>query len=256
MPTHRTRGEAQIGPLPLGRRGARRAPPPQPLSQRARGTNSVRFPPGRPSISIAARAGSSSAIAARSIPSRWKRRSPSAPIARTRAPTGMGPDAVIDEVLKSGLRGRGGRVSPSPASGRPPARSSPTLSTSFGTPTEGDPGAFMDRSVLEGDPHAVIEGMLIGSLAVGAHEGYIRPQRFRWPFPPSPHAIQQAEEARPPGRRHLRQRLALRIKVRRGAGAFVCGEETSLIASIEGYAGEPALGRPSLPSRACGSSPR
>ncbi len=106
----------------------------------------------------------------------------------------------------------------------------------------------MDRSVLEGDPHAVIEGMLIGSLAVGAHEGYIY-VRSEYPLAVSTitHAIRQAEEGGLLGDDIFGSGHALRIKVRRGAGAFVCGEETSLIASIEGYAGEPRP-RPPFPA--------
>ena len=110
--------------------------------------------------------------------------------------TGMGPEAVIEEVLKSGLRGRGGAGFPTGRKWQTARRSSPTSSTSICNADEGDPGAFMDRSVLEGDPHAVIEGMLIGSLAIGAHEGYIY-VRSEYPLAVSTitHAIRQAEAA-------------------------------------------------------------
>ena len=165
-----------------------------------------------------------------------------------RALTGMGPDAVIEEVLKSGLRGRGGAGFPTGRKWQTARQIESDVKYIICNADEGDPGAFMDRSVLEGDPHAVIEGMLIGSLAIGAHEGYIY-VRSEYPLAVSTitHAIQQAEEGGLLGDDIFGSGHSLRIKVRRGAGAFVCGEETSLIASIEGYAGEPRP-RPPFPA--------
>ena len=106
---------------------------------------------------------------------------------------------------------------------------------------EGDPGAYMDRSILEGDPHSVIEGMIIGAFAIGAHEGYIY-VRDEYPLAIQKLriALQQAEEDWALGREHLRFRiLSLKINLFRGGGAFVCGESTALMASIEGKVGEP-----------------
>jgi NADH:ubiquinone oxidoreductase subunit F (NADH-binding)/NAD-dependent dihydropyrimidine dehydrogenase PreA subunit/(2Fe-2S) ferredoxin len=165
-----------------------------------------------------------------------------------RALTGLGPDAVIEEVLKSGLRGRGGAGFPTGRKWQTARQVESDVKYVICNADEGDPGAFMDRSVLEGDPHAVIEGMIIGSLAVGAHEGYVY-VRSEYPLAVSTvtHAIRQAEESGLLGDDIFGSGHALRLKVRRGAGAFVCGEETSLIASIEGYAGEPRP-RPPFPA--------
>ena len=111
---------------------------------------------------------------------------------------------------------------------------------------EGDPGAFMDRSVLEGDPHAVMEGMLIGSFAIGADEGFIY-VRSEYPLAVSTitHAISRPKRG-PVGRQYLRQRPSSASRSP-GAGAFVCGEETALIASLEGHSGEPQP-RPPFPA--------
>ena len=165
-----------------------------------------------------------------------------------RALTGLGAEAVIEEVLKSGLRGRGGAGFPTGRKWQTARQVESDVKYVICNADEGDPGAFMDRSVLEGDPHAVIEGMLIGSLAVGAHEGYIY-VRSEYPLAVSTitGAIRQAEESGLLGDDIFGSGHSLRIKVRRGAGAFVCGEETSLIASIEGYAGEPRP-RPPFPA--------
>ena len=165
-----------------------------------------------------------------------------------RALTGLGAEAVIEEVLKSGLRGRGGAGFPTGRKWQTARQVESDVKYVICNADEGDPGAFMDRSVLEGDPHAVIEGMLIGSLAIGAHEGYIY-VRSEYPLAVSTitHAIRQAEESGLLGDDIFGSGHSLRIKVRRGAGAFVCGEETSLIASIEGYAGEPRP-RPPFPA--------
>jgi NADH:ubiquinone oxidoreductase subunit F (NADH-binding)/Pyruvate/2-oxoacid:ferredoxin oxidoreductase delta subunit/(2Fe-2S) ferredoxin len=165
-----------------------------------------------------------------------------------RALTGMGAEAVIDEVLKSGLRGRGGAGFPTGRKWQTARQVDSDAKYVICNADEGDPGAFMDRSVLEGDPHVVIEGMLIGSLAIGAHEGYIY-VRSEYPLAVSTitHAIGQAEASGLLGDDIFGSGHSFRIKVRRGAGAFVCGEETSLIASIEGYAGDPRP-RPPFPA--------
>jgi len=160
----------------------------------------------------------------------------------------MTPDEVIEEVLQSGLRGRGGAGFPT---GRKWgfARKSPSdVKYVICNADEGDPGAFMDRSVLEGDPHAVLEGMITAAYAIGASQGYIY-VRSEYPLAVSTitHAIAQAEQHGLLGDDILGSGFSFRITVRRGAGAFVCGEETSLIASIEGHSGEPRS-RPPYPA--------
>ncbi len=162
--------------------------------------------------------------------------------------TEMTPREVIDQVTKSGLRGRGG-------AGYPTGLKWSTVSKSVGTKKyvicngdEGDPGAFMDRSVLESDPHRVLEGMLIAAYAVGASEGfaYVRAEyplavkRLRT-------AIRQAERVGLLGSDICGTRFSFRVDVRLGAGAFVCGEETALIASVEGKRGTPRP-RPPYPA--------
>ncbi|TET39083.1 MAG: hydrogenase, partial [Dehalococcoidia bacterium] len=114
---------------------------------------------------------------------------------------------------------------------------------------EGDPGAYMDRSVLEGDPHSVLEGMIIGAYAIGAHEGYIY-VRAEYPLAVKNLgiAIKQAEEYGLLGQNIFDSGFDFTIKVDRGAGAFVCGEETALIAALEGRVGEPRL-RPPYPAQ-------
>lgn len=161
----------------------------------------------------------------------------------------MTPEAVIEEVKNSGLRGRGGAGFPT------------GLKWSFckATPSdkkyiicnadEGDPGAFMDRGVLEGDPHSIIEGMIIGAYAIGADEGYVY-CRAEYPLAIK-HleiAIKQAEEAGYLGDNILGFGFNFRLQVRAGAGAFVCGEETALMASIEGKRGMPRV-RPPFPAQ-------
>jgi len=160
----------------------------------------------------------------------------------------MTPEAVIDEVLGSGLRGRGGAGFPTGRKWQTARQVESDVKYVICNADEGDPGAFMDRSVLEGDPHAVLEGMIIGAFAVGAHEGYIY-VRSEYPLAVSTieHAIQEAEKLGLLGDDIFGSGFSLRVKVRRGAGAFVCGEETSLIASIEGHAGEPRT-RPPFPA--------
>jgi len=165
-----------------------------------------------------------------------------------RALTGMNADAVIDEVLNSGLRGRGGAGFPTGRKWRTARQTESATKYLICNADEGDPGAFMDRSVLEGDPHAVIEGMLIGSFAIGATQGYVY-VRSEYPLAVSTitRAIADAEKRGLLGDDIFGSGHSFRIKVRRGAGAFVCGEETSLIASIEGRPGEPRP-RPPFPA--------
>jgi len=162
--------------------------------------------------------------------------------------TEMNPQQVISEVTTSGLRGRGG-------AGYPTGLKWSTVSKAVGTQKfvicnadEGDPGAFMDRSVLESDPHRVLEGMLIAAYSVGASEGYIY-IRAEYPLAIKrlKTAIRQAERLGLLGANICGTRFSLRIDLRLGAGAFVCGEETALIASIEGKRGTPRP-RPPYPA--------
>ena len=166
-----------------------------------------------------------------------------------KALTGMKPEEVIAEVLQSGLRGRGGAGFPTGQKWETARQAAADRKYVVCNADEGDPGAFMDRSVLEGDPHAVIEGMIVASYAIGAHEGYIY-VRSEYPLAVSTvtRAIEEAQSRGLLGDDILGSGHALRIKVRRGAGAFVCGEETALIASIEGRAGEPCP-RPPFPAQ-------
>ncbi|MHB9132449.1 MAG: NADH-ubiquinone oxidoreductase-F iron-sulfur binding region domain-containing protein [Armatimonadota bacterium] len=160
----------------------------------------------------------------------------------------MTPEAVIEEVLKSGLRGRGG-------AGFPTGQKWKFARQAVGSPKylicnadEGDPGAFMDRSVLEGDPHAVLEGMLIAAYAIGASEGYLY-VRSEYPLAilSLQRAIAQMREAGLLGENILGSGLNFDLIIKEGAGAFVCGEETALIASIEGKRGMPNP-RPPFPA--------
>ena len=165
-----------------------------------------------------------------------------------KALTEMTSREVIEQVTKSGLRGRGG-------AGYPTGLKWSTVSKSVGTQKyvicnadEGDPGAFMDRSVLESDPHRVLEGMLIAAYAVGAAEGYIY-VRAEYPLAIKRlrNAIRQAERLGLLGSNICGTRFSFRVDVRLGAGAFVCGEETALIASVEGKRGTPRP-RPPYPA--------
>jgi bidirectional [NiFe] hydrogenase diaphorase subunit len=163
--------------------------------------------------------------------------------------TEMTPSEVIQEVVKSGLRGRGG-------AGYPTGLKWSTVSKAVGkqkyvicNADEGDPGAFMDRSVLESDPHRVLEGMLIAAYAVGASEGFIY-VRAEYPLAIKRlrTAIRQAERIGLLGSNICGTRFGFHIDLRLGAGAFVCGEETALIASVEGRRGTPRP-RPPYPAQ-------
>jgi bidirectional [NiFe] hydrogenase diaphorase subunit len=166
-----------------------------------------------------------------------------------KALTEMSPADVIQEITKSGLRGRGGAGYPTGLKWSTVAKAIGKQKYVICNADEGDPGAFMDRSVLESDPHRVLEGMLIAAYAVGASEGfiYVRAeyplaiQRLRT-------AIRQAERMGLVGASICGTRFNFHIDLRLGAGAFVCGEETALIASVEGKRGAPRP-RPPYPAQ-------
>ena len=158
------------------------------------------------------------------------------------------PEWVIEEVLASGLRGRGGAGFPTGQKWRFAHDSPGPVKYLICNGDEGDPGAFMDASIMDGDPHAVIEGMLIGSFAIGAHEGYIY-VRAEYPLAVKRLrlAIAQAEERGFLGDGVFGSDWDFHLKIKEGAGAFVCGEETALMASIEGRRGMPRV-RPPFPA--------
>jgi NADH-quinone oxidoreductase subunit F len=160
----------------------------------------------------------------------------------------MDPEAVIDEILESGLRGRGGAGFPTGLKWRFARKAAGDEKYVVCNADEGDPGAFMDRSVLEGDPHSVIEGMLICGYAIGAKHGIIY-CRAEYPLAIK-HlniAIEQARERGFLGKNILGSGFDFDIYIKEGAGAFVCGEETALMASIEGKRGMPRP-RPPFPA--------
>ena len=154
--------------------------------------------------------------------------------------TEMTPEQVINEVLKSGLRGRGGAGFPTGKKWQFAAASKADQKYMICNADEGDPGAFMDRSVLEGDPHSVLEAMAIGGYAIGASEGYIY-VRAEYPIAVKrlEIAINQARDYGLLGKNIFGSGFDFDIFIRLGAGAFVCGEETALMHSIEGGRGEP-----------------
>jgi NADH:ubiquinone oxidoreductase subunit F (NADH-binding)/(2Fe-2S) ferredoxin/Pyruvate/2-oxoacid:ferredoxin oxidoreductase delta subunit len=150
------------------------------------------------------------------------------------------PEDVIEEIKKSGLRGRGGAGFPTGLKWEMARNAQGDEKYIICNADEGDPGAFMDRAVIEGNPHAVIEGMLIGGYAIGAKRGYVY-IRAEYPLAVErlKKALWQAEERNLLGRNILNSGFNFDIKIKLGAGAFVCGEETALIASIEGKRGMP-----------------
>lgn len=161
----------------------------------------------------------------------------------------ISPAEVIKMISDSGLRGRGGGGFPTGLKWKFAAQSESTEKYIICNADEGDPGAFMDRSLLEGDPHAVLEGMMIGGYAIGAHKGYIY-CRAEYPLAIKRLniAIEQARSKGYLGRTlHESTGFTFDIVVKEGAGAFVCGEETALIASIEGRRGMPRK-RPPFPA--------
>lgn len=160
----------------------------------------------------------------------------------------MTPEQVVEEMKKTGLRGRGGGGFPTGMKWGFCQKSPGPKKYIICNADEGDPGAFMDRSLLEGDPHAVLEGMAIGAYAIGADEGYIY-CRAEYPLAIKRlrNAIAQAEEAGLLGNNILGTNFSCHIHIKEGAGAFVCGEETALMASIEGQRGMPRP-RPPFPA--------
>jgi len=170
--------------------------------------------------------------------------------ALTKALLTMTPEAVIDEVRASGLRGRGGAGFLTGLKWELCRKNVERAGSGYiiCNADEGDPGAFMDRSVVEGNPHAVIEGMIIGAYAMGVHEGFVY-IRTEYPLAVDNlrNAIRQAEAAGFLGSDILGSGFEFGLHVRLGAGAFVCGEETALMASIEGRIGEPRP-RPPYPA--------
>jgi NADH:ubiquinone oxidoreductase subunit F (NADH-binding)/NAD-dependent dihydropyrimidine dehydrogenase PreA subunit len=160
----------------------------------------------------------------------------------------MTPEEVIEELKVSGLRGRGGAGFPTWLKWTLARRSESETKYLICNGDEGDPGAFMNRSVLEGDPHAVIEGMIIGAYAIGAQQGYIY-VRAEYPIAIRTLriAIQQAREYGLLGEDIFGSGFSFDLEIRMGAGAFVCGEETALMRSIEGARGMPST-RPPYPA--------
>jgi len=156
---------------------------------------------------------------------------------------------VIEEIKKSGLRGRGGAGFPTGLKWEFANKAKGDKKYMVCNADEGDPGAFMDRSVLEGDPHSVIEGMVIGAYAIGANEGFIY-CRAEYPLAIKRLniAIEQAEKEGYLGNNILGTDFSFHLSIKQGAGAFVCGEETALIASIEGKRGMPRI-RPPFPAQ-------
>jgi NADH-quinone oxidoreductase subunit F len=154
--------------------------------------------------------------------------------------TKMSPEQVIEDVIEAGLRGRGGAGFPTGLKWRfaREAQGQPKYVICNGD--EGDPGAFMDRSVLEGDPHAVLEGMIIGAYAIGSSQGYVY-VRNEYPLAVSnlTVAIKQAEKYGLLGDDILGSGFSFKVHISKGGGAFVCGESSALTASLEGNVGEP-----------------
>ena len=150
------------------------------------------------------------------------------------------PEEVIEEIKMSGLRGRGGAGFPTGLKWELGRKSPGTTKYIVCNADEGDPGAFMDRAVIEGNPHAVIEGMIVGAYAICAHHGYVY-IRVEYPLAVErlKRALEQATARGFLGRNIFGTDFDLDIKIKLGAGAFVCGEETALIASIEGQRGTP-----------------
>ena len=152
----------------------------------------------------------------------------------------MGPEEIISEVEKSGLRGRGGGGFPTARKWRSCREAEGDMKYVICNGDEGDPGAFMDRSIMEGNPHSVIEGMIIGAYAIGAAQGYLY-VRNEYPLAVEHlrRAIGQTREMGFLGEGILGSSFSFDIRINRGGGAFVCGESTALMASLEGLAGEP-----------------
>jgi NADH-quinone oxidoreductase subunit F len=152
----------------------------------------------------------------------------------------MKPEAIIAEVSKAGLRGRGGGGFPTGNKWESTRNAGGDVKYVICNADEGDPGAYMDRSLVEGNPHSVLEGMIIGAFAIGSNQGYIY---IRNEYPLAVEhvrtAIQQAESLGLLGKNILGSGFDFSIRINRGGGAFICGESTALMASLEGKAGEP-----------------
>ena len=163
--------------------------------------------------------------------------------------TSMKPEEVIDEVKSSGLRGRGGAGFPTGLKWEFCRKAKGSKKYVICNADEGDPGAYMDRGLLEGNPHSILEGMIIGAYAIGANEGFIY-IRDEYPLAVKTleKALEQAREYGLLGENILDSQFNFDISIARGAGAFVCGEETALIASVEGRKGEPRQ-RPPFPAQ-------
>ncbi len=160
--------------------------------------------------------------------------------ALAKALTGMTAEQVVEEVKKANLRGRGGGGFPAGSKWEGSRNAPGDIKYVIVNADEGDPGAYMDRALLEGNPHCVLEGLIIGGYAIGAHEGYIY-VRQEYPLAvENVHtAIRQMEEYGLLGKNILGSGFDFVVKVHQGAGAFVCGESTALMTALEGRAGEP-----------------
>ncbi len=160
--------------------------------------------------------------------------------ALSRALLQMGPEQVLEEIKKSNLRGRGGAGFPTGSKWEGSRNAPEPVKYVIVNADEGDPGAFMDRALLEGNPHSILEGLAIGAYAIGAHEGYIY-VRQEYPLAVGNIgiAIRQAEEYGFLGKNILGSGFDFQVTVHQGAGAFVCGESTALMTALEGRAGEP-----------------
>ena len=160
--------------------------------------------------------------------------------ALAKALSSMHPDQIIQEVKKANLRGRGGGGFPAGVKWETCRNAPGDIRYVICNADEGDPGAYMDRSLLEGNPHSVLEGMIIGAYAIGAHEGYVY-VRNEYPLAVVNIgiAIQQARELGLLGKNILGSKFDFDVQISRGGGAFVCGESTALMASLEGNVGEP-----------------
>ena len=158
----------------------------------------------------------------------------------TKALSGMSPQDVVSEVTDAGLRGRGGGGFPTGWKWEAAQEEEGDVKYVICNADEGDPGAYMDRSLMEGNPHSVLEGMMIGAYAIGASEGYVY---IRTEYPLAVErleiAIEQAREIGLMGEGILGTDFAFDVHISQGSGAFVCGESSALIASIEGKPGEP-----------------
>lgn len=154
--------------------------------------------------------------------------------------TGMNPESIINEIKNSGLRGRGGGGFPTWRKWDSCRKAKDSIKYIICNCDEGDPGAYMDRSLLEGNPHLVLEGMIIGAYAIGSHTGYIYVRHeYPWAWENAGIAIEQAQELGLLGDNILGSGFSFDVEIARGGGAFVCGESTALVASLEGRAGEP-----------------